>query len=43
MGALEGRHALVTGGGRWIGAAIASALVAQGAVVTLVGRDRARL
>jgi NAD(P)-dependent dehydrogenase (short-subunit alcohol dehydrogenase family) len=33
----------VTGGGRGIGAAIAAALVAQGAVVTLLGRDRLRL
>jgi len=37
---LEGRHALVTGGGRGIGAAIATALAAAGARVTLLGRDR---
>jgi NAD(P)-dependent dehydrogenase (short-subunit alcohol dehydrogenase family) len=41
--ALAGRHALVTGGGRGIGAAIAAALVGQGARVTLLGRDRQRL
>ena len=39
-GALAGKHALVTGGGRGIGAAIATALAADGARVTLLGRDR---
>jgi NAD(P)-dependent dehydrogenase (short-subunit alcohol dehydrogenase family) len=43
MRALEGRHAVVTGGGRGIGAAIAVALAEQGARVTLMGRDRVRL
>jgi NAD(P)-dependent dehydrogenase (short-subunit alcohol dehydrogenase family) len=38
-GALAGKHALVTGGGRGIGAAIATALAADGARVTLLGRD----
>ena len=42
-GALAGKHALVTGGGRGIGAAIATALAADGARVTLLGRDRAVL
>ncbi|HEV2641223.1 MAG TPA: SDR family NAD(P)-dependent oxidoreductase, partial [Candidatus Elarobacter sp.] len=37
---LAGKHALVTGGGRGIGAAIATALAADGARVTLLGRDR---
>jgi Dehydrogenases with different specificities (related to short-chain alcohol dehydrogenases) len=35
---LEGRHALVTGAGSGIGAAIATALVAAGARITLAGR-----
>jgi NAD(P)-dependent dehydrogenase (short-subunit alcohol dehydrogenase family) len=38
MGPLAGRHALVTGGGSGIGAAIATALAAQGCAVTLAGR-----
>jgi NAD(P)-dependent dehydrogenase (short-subunit alcohol dehydrogenase family) len=40
---LAGRHALVTGGGRGIGAAIAAALAGQGAQVTLLGRTGAEL
>lgn len=43
MGALHGRHALVTGGSSGIGAAIARALIDAGAVVTIVGRDKAKL
>jgi NAD(P)-dependent dehydrogenase (short-subunit alcohol dehydrogenase family) len=36
---LAGRHALVTGGGRGIGMAIASTLLRQGARVTITGRS----
>ena len=39
MGSLQDRHALVTGGGRGIGLAVASALTKAGARVTIVGRD----
>jgi NAD(P)-dependent dehydrogenase (short-subunit alcohol dehydrogenase family) len=41
--ALQGRHALVTGGGRGIGRATAAALSAAGATVTVVGRSEAPL
>jgi 3-hydroxybutyrate dehydrogenase len=41
--ALAGKHALVTGGGRGIGAVISAALLTHGARVTILGRDRARL
>jgi NAD(P)-dependent dehydrogenase (short-subunit alcohol dehydrogenase family) len=41
--ALRGRHALVTGGGRGIGASIARALAGHGAKVTVVGRTAAAL
>ena len=40
---LSGRHALITGGGRGIGAAVADALARLGAGLTLVGRDAAVL
>lgn len=42
-GELAGRHAIVTGGSRGIGAAIAAALAARGADITLMGRDPATL
>ncbi len=41
--ALDGRHAVVTGGGRGIGAAVAKGLAGLGADITLMGRDMARL
>jgi NAD(P)-dependent dehydrogenase (short-subunit alcohol dehydrogenase family) len=40
---LSGKHAFITGGGRGIGAACARALLAQGASVTIAGRDLATL
>ena len=42
-GHLRGRHAVVTGGGRGIGAAVSRALARLGARVTILGRDAAVL
>jgi 3-hydroxybutyrate dehydrogenase len=43
MSGLEGQQALVTGGGRGIGRAIAAALKGAGARVVIAGRDASRL
>jgi len=40
---LEGRHAIITGGGHGIGGAIAEALGALGASLSLMGRDALKL
>ncbi|MGB6602811.1 MAG: SDR family NAD(P)-dependent oxidoreductase, partial [Steroidobacteraceae bacterium] len=41
--ALAGRHAVVTGASRGIGAVVAEALAADGALVSLLARDAAQL
>jgi NAD(P)-dependent dehydrogenase (short-subunit alcohol dehydrogenase family) len=43
MASLDGRHALVTGGGRGIGRAVATALTRAGASVTIAGRHEQAL
>jgi 3-hydroxybutyrate dehydrogenase len=43
MASLNGHHAVVTGGGRGIGRAIAASLTAAGAAVTVLGRGEAAL
>src|SRR5262249_29324347 len=43
MGVLDNRHALITGGGTGIGAAIARALAGEGAAVSLAGGRQAPL
>jgi 3-hydroxybutyrate dehydrogenase len=43
MASLGGHHAVVTGGGRGIGRAIAAALTGAGAAVTVLGRGEAAL
>jgi 3-hydroxybutyrate dehydrogenase len=43
MAILDGRHALVTGGGRGIGRSIAASLSGAGAAVTVLGRQEAPL
>src|SRR3954451_12690575 len=43
MASLQGRHTIVTGGGRGIGRAIAAALTEAGAAVTIAGRNEKAL
>jgi NADP-dependent 3-hydroxy acid dehydrogenase YdfG len=43
MGALAGKHALITGGGTGIGAAIARVLAGEGAALSLAGRRKVPL
>ena len=43
MAMLDGQHAVVTGGGRGLGRAIAAALAGAGAAVTVIGRNEATL